>query len=126
MFNCDLEYSNWMALAVLAIVMLCQVSASCKYYAKMTVFGVVALLLSTIVPLPWFILRPRHYKNALYVCCQQIHQMNADSRILFSISLPINSTAVPPGASVNCSAYSASHTKFAANSTSEKAAAPLC
>lgn len=58
---------NWPALALLlvAVMVLCRISAGCKYYVKMAIFGVVALLLATIVPLPWFILRPRHYKNAL-------------------------------------------------------------
>lgn len=55
---------SW-ALAGLALYILCVLFDSVKYYVKMTIFGVGSFLLATVLPLPLFVLRPQHYKNAL-------------------------------------------------------------
>lgn len=55
---------SWLAVGILSLVVLCKLSSRCAYYTKISVFWLILLLLS-IMPLPLFIVRPRHWKNAL-------------------------------------------------------------
>lgn len=58
---------GWAVAALLAVLALCRLSETVQFYTKMTVFGVGAFLLAATLPLPLFVIRPRHYKNALLV-----------------------------------------------------------
>lgn len=56
---------SWAIAAMLAVLVLCRLSDTVQFYAKMFAFAVGSFLLAATLPLPLFVLRPRHYKNAL-------------------------------------------------------------
>lgn len=56
---------NWALAAIMLLYVLCRLSDTAQFYVKMSIFGAGSLLFASTLPLPMFIVRPRHYKNAL-------------------------------------------------------------
>lgn len=60
---CFCDYDVYIGIFVCAIA--CYLSYTVRYYLKMASFFLGSMLIGTFLPIPWLIMRPRDYRNAL-------------------------------------------------------------